>query len=92
MDSVVSGNDLFGAGSNGVVDIDGADGGRVFVHTYMPSPRMVLAGANDYVRALGAAAGLLGYQVTVVDTRSVFATTERLPGVHEVVVDWPHRY
>ncbi|KQU28513.1 MULTISPECIES: XdhC family protein [unclassified Rhodococcus (in: high G+C Gram-positive bacteria)] len=68
------------------------EGGQAFVHTYSPPPRMVLAGANDYVRALGAMATVLGYRVTVVDARPVFATRDRFPEVHEVVVDWPHRY
>ncbi|MGU3438408.1 XdhC family protein [Actinomycetes bacterium M1A6_2h] len=66
--------------------------GRAFVHAYAPPSRMVLAGANDFVRALGASATLLGYRVTVVDARPVFATEERFPEVDEVVVDWPHRY
>ncbi|MGR6029960.1 XdhC family protein [Rhodococcus erythropolis] len=79
------------SGSTGIVA--GADDGvPAFVHTYRTPPRMVLAGANDFVRALGASATLLGYRVTVVDARPVFATTERFPDVHEVVVDWPHRY
>jgi xanthine dehydrogenase accessory factor len=28
----------------------------------------------------------------VCDARPVFATASRLPGAHQVVVDWPHRY
>ncbi|OZE22919.1 XshC-Cox1 family protein [Rhodococcus sp. 05-2254-6] len=82
---------LHESGSTGIVEVSG-DGARAFVHTFLPPPRMVLAGANDFVRALGASATLLGYRVTVVDARPVFATTERFPNVHEVVVDWPHRY
>ncbi|OZE37560.1 MULTISPECIES: XdhC family protein [unclassified Rhodococcus (in: high G+C Gram-positive bacteria)] len=82
---------VYESGSTGIVE-DAGDCARVFVHTFPPPPRMILAGANDFVRALGASATLLGYRVTVVDARPVFATTERFPNVHEVVVDWPHRY
>ncbi|OZC57103.1 XshC-Cox1 family protein [Rhodococcus sp. RS1C4] len=78
-------------GSTGIV-VRADDGARAFVHTFRPPPRMILAGANDFVRALGAFATLLGYRVTVVDARPVFATAERFPNVREVVVDWPHRY
>ncbi|WP_051127785.1 XdhC family protein [Rhodococcus sp. 114MFTsu3.1] len=84
---------LVEAGTTAVVGVgEGLDSGRLFVHTFAPPPRMVLAGANDFVRALGASAVLLGYSVTVVDARPVFATDVRFPEVHEVVVDWPHRY
>lgn len=65
---------------------------RAFVHSLTTPPRMILAGANDFVRALAAAAMQLGYRVTVVDARPVFATVARFPHVDEVIVDWPHRY
>ncbi len=53
---------------------------------------MILAGANDFVRALSRLGAQLGYRVTVVDARETFATALRFPAAHEVVVDWPHRY
>lgn len=65
---------------------------RTFVHIYTPPPRMLLVGANDYVRALSVTGRQLGYRVTVVDARSLFATPTRFPEADEVVVDWPHRY
>ena len=35
---------------------------------------------------------MLGYRVTVCDTRAVFATVQRFPMADEVVNDWPDRY
>ncbi|MGJ0120254.1 XdhC family protein [Williamsia sp. MIQD14] len=81
------------AGSSGVVggEIAG-DRAPVFVHTFAARPRMVLVGANDFVRALAEVAALLGYAVTVVDARATFAVAHRFPAAHEVVVDRPDRY
>ncbi|MBH0775895.1 XdhC family protein [Nocardia sp. NEAU-351] len=63
-----------------------------FVHSFATPPRMILTGANDFVRALSRTGGDLGYRVTVVDARATFATRARFPAAHQVVVDWPHRY
>lgn len=65
---------------------------RTFVQVFRSPARMILAGANDYTRALAVAASQLGYHVTVVDARETFTTPARFPAADEVVVDWPHRY
>lgn len=65
---------------------------RVFVQAFGVPPRMILAGANAFVRALSRTGSQLGYRVTVVDAREVFATRAQFPHAHDVVVDWPHRY
>ncbi|MFT4044247.1 MAG: XdhC family protein [Gordonia sp. (in: high G+C Gram-positive bacteria)] len=65
---------------------------RTFVHTFARAPRLILVGANDFVRALSVTGNQLGYRVTVVDARAVFATPTRFPVADEVIVDWPHRY
>ncbi|MUM18529.1 XdhC family protein [Mycobacterium sp. CBMA271] len=65
---------------------------RVFVQAFAAPPRMILAGANAFVRALSRTGSQLGYRVTVVDAREVFATPAQFPHAQEVVVDWPHRY
>ncbi|WP_054816395.1 XdhC family protein [Nocardia arizonensis] len=65
---------------------------RTFVHVFAAPPRMILAGADDFVRALSRTGRQLGYRVTVVDARETFATAARFPAAHEVIVDWPHRY
>ncbi len=63
----------------------------VFVESFAPPPEMLVFGAVDFTAALARVARTLGYRVTVCDAREVFATPERFPEAHEVVVDWPHR-
>ncbi|WP_174188168.1 XdhC family protein [Nocardia barduliensis] len=88
---------LLAAGRCGVVGADecaahSTPRPRTFVQVFAAPARMILAGANDFVRALSRTGSQLGYRVTVVDARETFATTARFPAAHEVVVDWPHRY
>lgn len=64
----------------------------VFVQAFTPPPRMLVFGATDFAGAVARAGVFLGYRVTVVDARPVFATARRFPDAHEVVCDWPHRY
>ncbi|WP_067861555.1 XdhC family protein [Nocardia shimofusensis] len=63
----------------------------IFVASFAPAPRMIIFGANAYAAALTVQARLLGYRVTICDSREEFAAPEAFPGA-EVVVDWPHRY
>jgi xanthine dehydrogenase accessory factor len=65
---------------------------RVFTESWMPAPRLLVFGAIDHAAAVAEIGRFLGYHVTVCDARPVFATPERFPAAHEVVVDWPHRY
>jgi len=87
---------LLASGTSAVLDHGPAGepagrGVRVLVFCAAPPPRMVVAGATDTAAALARLGSFLGYRVTVVDARPVFATAARHPGA-EVVVDWPHRY
>jgi xanthine dehydrogenase accessory factor len=63
-------------------------GRRLFFDVQMPSVRLVLIGATHIAQTLSGAASLAGFEVTVVDPRSAFATPERFPGT-PVVADWP---
>lgn len=67
-------------------------GTRIFVQSFVPSPRMIVFGAIDFAAAVADVGAFLGYRVTVCDARPLFATPARFPGADEVVVDWPHRY
>ena len=64
----------------------------LLVETRLAPPRCVVVGANDFAGALIRAVRLLGYRVTLVDAREVFAAPRRFPQADEVVVDWPDRY
>ncbi|SKC51506.1 XdhC family protein [Krasilnikoviella flava] len=81
----------------GVADGSCAEGGpeepvALLVETRLAPPRFVVVGANDFAGALVRAVRLLGYHVTLVDAREVFAAPRRFPQADEVVVDWPDRY
>ena len=68
------------------------EGLDVFVHSFAPKPAMFVFGAIDFSAALVRVGKLLGFKVTVVDARPIFATSKRFPDADEVVVDWPHRW
>ena len=76
----------------------GPDGERlgteleVFVASFAPAPRMYVFGAIDFSAALCRVGKILGFHVTVVDAREIFATRKRFPEADDVVVDWPHRW
>lgn len=62
--------------------------GRVFLTVHVPPPRLVITGAVHISQALAPIARLLGYDVTIVDPRTAFATPERFPDV-AVIAQWP---
>jgi xanthine dehydrogenase accessory factor len=62
--------------------------GKVFLTVHVPPPRLVITGAVHISQALAPIAKLLGYDVTVVDPRTAFASPERFPDVR-VIADWP---
>jgi xanthine dehydrogenase accessory factor len=68
------------------------EGLDLFVQSFAPKPQMFVFGAIDFSAALVRVGKLLGFKVTVVDARPVFATAKRFPEADEVVVDWPHRW
>jgi xanthine dehydrogenase accessory factor len=62
--------------------------GRVFLTVYVPAPQLVITGAVHISQALAPIAKLLGYDVTIVDPRTAFASPERFPDV-TVIAEWP---
>jgi xanthine dehydrogenase accessory factor len=62
--------------------------GRVFLTVHVPPPRLVVTGAVHISQALAPMAKLVGYDVTIVDPRTAFASHERFPDVR-VIADWP---
>jgi xanthine dehydrogenase accessory factor len=73
------------SGKSGGAD---TDEGRVFLTVHVPPTRLVITGAVHISQALAPIARLLGYDVTIVDPRTAFATKERFPDV-PVVAEWP---
>jgi xanthine dehydrogenase accessory factor len=62
--------------------------GRVFLTVYVPAPQLVITGAVHISQALAPIGKLLGYDVTIVDPRTAFASAERFPDV-KVIAEWP---
>jgi xanthine dehydrogenase accessory factor len=62
--------------------------GRFFLTVYVPSPRLVITGAVHISQTLAPLGQLLGYDVTIVDPRTAFASIERFPDV-KVIAEWP---
>jgi xanthine dehydrogenase accessory factor len=64
--------------------------GRVFLTVHVPAPQLVITGAVHISQALAPIGKLLGYDVTIVDPRTAFATPERFPEVR-VIAEWPDK-
>ena len=62
--------------------------GPVLLTVYVPSPRLVITGAVHISQTLAPIGQLLGYDVTIVDPRTAFASIERFPDV-KVIAEWP---
>src|SRR6202008_3026794 len=62
--------------------------GRVFFTVYVPAPQLVITGAVHISQALAPIGKMLGYDVTIVDPRTAFASPERFPDV-KIVAEWP---
>jgi xanthine dehydrogenase accessory factor len=73
------------SGKSGAAD---TEEGRVFLTVHVPPTRLVITGAVHISQALAPIARLLGYDVTIVDPRTAFATKERFPDV-PVLAEWP---
>ena len=71
-------------GKSETVEIGGQ---KVFLNVYVPPPRLIIVGAVHIAQSLAPMAAMLEFDVTVVDPRGAWATTQRFPGV-KVIKDW----
>ena len=83
--AVAAARDALKADRSGVHEVGG---GQVFVHVYNPALRLIVVGAVHIAQPLARMAAISGYDVSVVDPRASFATTDRFPGV-TLVDEWP---
>jgi len=75
----------FRSGKAGTVEIEGQS---LFLNVHLPPPRIVVIGAVHISQALARLAPVAGYDLTIIDPRTAFATEERFEGV-ELIADWP---
>jgi len=75
----------FRSGKSGTIE---TEAGNHFLTVSVPSPRLVLIGAVHITQALVPMAELAGFNVTVIDPRTAFATVDRFPGT-TLHADWP---
>ncbi|HLP70706.1 MAG TPA: XdhC family protein [Rhizobium sp.] len=73
------------SGKSGSVEIDGHPH---FLNVYLPPPRIVVIGAVHISQALYPMARIAGFDLTIIDPRTAFATAERFAGA-DLVADWP---
>jgi xanthine dehydrogenase accessory factor len=72
-------------GKSGMIEVSGK---KLFLNVYAPTARLVVIGAVHISQALAPMARSLGYDVTVVDPRTAFASPERFPDV-PLIAEWP---
>ena len=72
-------------GKSGNVEVGGK---KLFLNVYAPTAKLVIIGAVHISQALAPMARALGYDVTVVDPRTAFASAERFPDV-PLIAEWP---
>ncbi|GEO83212.1 MULTISPECIES: XdhC family protein [Alphaproteobacteria] len=73
---------------SGKAGADEIDGRPLFFNVHLPPPRIVVIGAVHISQALYPMAAIAGYDMTIIDPRTAFATPERFAGVN-LVADWP---
>jgi xanthine dehydrogenase accessory factor len=75
----------FRSGKSGVV---AAEERQFFLNVHLPPARIVVIGAVHISQALAQMAKIAGFDITIVDPRTAFATEERFAGI-DLVADWP---
>jgi xanthine dehydrogenase accessory factor len=73
----------FASGASGVVP-----GANVLLTVHLPPPRLVVIGAVHISQALAPMARLAGFDMTIVDPRTAFATDDRFPDA-TLMAEWP---
>lgn len=62
--------------------------GKFFSHIYKPPLELIMVGAVHISQSLVKMAEILNINVTLIDPRTAYASTERFPGV-DFITDWP---
>lgn len=65
-----------------------ADGASWFLNVFNSPPKLYIVGAVHIAQPLSRIGALNGFEVTVIDPRTAFATAERFPNLH-LISAWP---
>ncbi|HVS45056.1 MAG TPA: XdhC family protein [Verrucomicrobiae bacterium] len=65
---------------------------EIFLERVCARPEMYVFGAIDFAQAMVRIGRAIGFHVTLCDARAAFATVQRFPDAHRVVVAWPHEF
>lgn len=60
----------------------------LFINVHLPPPRIVVIGAVHISQVLGQFAPVAGFDLSIIDPRTAFATEERFRGT-ELIAEWP---
>lgn len=71
----------FRSGASGLED-------GTFFTVHLPAPRFVIIGAVHISQALAPMAAIAGFDVTIIDPRTAFATADRFPNLR-LLAEWP---
>ena len=58
---------------------------EVYLEPMIPRPRLIIAGAGNIGKATAHQGSLLGFEVTVIDDRPMYANYDHLPGADQVI-------
>jgi xanthine dehydrogenase accessory factor len=72
-------------GNSASVEVGGK---KLFLNVYAPTAKLVIIGAVHISQTLAPIAQALGYDVTIVDPRTAFASAERFADV-ALIAEWP---
>jgi xanthine dehydrogenase accessory factor len=75
----------FLSGESGIEEMDGR---KLFLNVCVPSPRLMIIGAVHVSQVLAPMASIAGFDVSVIDPRTAFATPERFADV-TLMAEWP---
>lgn len=73
------------SGRSGLIETGGV---RLLLTVLVPPPRLIMIGAVHVSQALTPMAAIAGFDCTIIDPRTAFATGERFPGVR-LLAEWP---
>lgn len=73
------------SGKSGAWDIDGRE---YFLNVHLPATRIVVIGAVHISQALVPIAQIAGFDITIIDPRTAFASSDRFSNV-KLIAEWP---